>query len=151
MPMRTGDPMIAIAPPRHTRAIVRTPPLPATVRNDEPTITALAAQTPDEPPKTLDIPNHDSTRGVHTRLQTLRIHSVPSTDMTIGAVRQGVIGRVLRRVRKPTTTRAVPNHETTGRRMRMHRRHVHEPRPCMTIAHPSALIALADPLPCTSS
>ena len=151
MLMCTGDPMIVIVRPRHTRAIVRTPPLPATVRNDEPTITLIAAQTPDEPPKTLDMPSDGTTRGVHTRLQTLRIHSVPSTDMTIGAVRQGAIGRVLRRVRKPTTTQVVPNHETTGRRMRMHRRHVHEPRPGTTIAYPSALIAVADPLPCTSS
>ena len=149
--MRTGDPMIAIAPPRHTRAIVRSPPLPATVRNDELTITAIAAQTPDEPPKTLDMPSDGTTRGVHMRLRTRPIHFVPRTDMAIGAVRQGAIGRVLCRVRKATTTRAVPNHETTGRRMRLHRRHVHEPRPGTTIAYPSALIAVADPLLCTSS
>ncbi len=155
MLMRTGDPMIAIAQPWHTRAIARTPPLltvlPATVRNDEPTITAIAAQTPDEPPKTLDMPSDGTTRGVHTRLRTRPIHFLPCTDMTIGAVRQGAIGRVLRRVRKPTTTQVVPNHETTGRRMRMHRRHVHEPRSGTTIAYPSALIVVADPLPCTSS
>ena len=48
MLMRTGDPMIAIGLPRYTRAIVRTPLLPATVHNDAPTITAIAAQTPDE-------------------------------------------------------------------------------------------------------
>jgi hypothetical protein len=146
MLMRTGDPMIAIAPPRHTRAIVRSPPLPATVRNDELTITAIAAQTPDELPKTLG-----TTRGMHMRLGTRPIHFLPRTDMTIGAVSQGAIGRVLCRVRKATTTRAVPNHVTTGRRMRMHRRHVHELRPGTTIAYPSALIAVADPLPCTLS
>ena len=140
MLMRTGDPMIAIAQPRHTRAIVRTPPLPATVRNDEPTITAIAAQTPDEPPKTLDMPSDGTTRGVHTRLRTRQIHFVPRTDMTIGAVRQGAIGRVGRRVSKPTTTRAVPNHETTGRRIRRFRPQVRAVRP--------ALIAVADPLPC---
>ena len=151
MLMRTGDPMIAIARPRHTRAIVRTPPLPATVRNAEPTITAIAAQTPDEPPKTLDMPRDGTTRGVHTRLRTRPIHFVPRTDMTIGAVRQVAIGRVLRRVRKPSSTRAVPNHETTGRHIRIRRRHVHEPRAGMTIAHPWAPIAVADPLLCTSS
>ena len=85
------------------------------------------------------------------RLRARPIHFLPRTDMAIGAVRQGAIGRVLRRVRKPTTTRVVANHETTGRRMGMHRRHVHELRPGTTIAHPSALIAVADPLPCTSS
>ena len=139
MLMRTGDPMIAIAQPWHTRAIARTPPLltvlPATVRNDEPTITLIAAQTPDEPPKTLDMPSDGTTRGVHTRLRTRPIHFVPRTDMTIGAVRQGAIGRVLRRVRKPTTTRAGPNHETTGRYIRICRQ-VHEPRPGAMIAHP---------------
>ena len=151
MLMRPGDPMIAIARPPHARAIVRTPPLPATVRNDEVTITAIAAQTPDEPPKTLNIPSDGTTRGVLTRLRTRPIHILPRTDMTIGAVRHGTIGRVLRRVRKPTTTQVVPKHETTGRRMGMHRRHVHEPRPGTTIAYPSALIAVADPLLCTSS
>ena len=151
MLMRPGDPMIVIARPPHARAIVRTPPLPATVRNDEPTIMAIAAQTPDEPPKTLDMPSDGTMRGVHTRLRTRPIHFLPRTDMTIGAVRQGAIGRVLRRVRKPTTTQAVPNHETTGRRMRMHRRHVHELRSGTTIAYPSAQIAVADPLPCTLS
>ena len=138
--------MIAIARPRHTRAIVRTPPLPATVRNDEPTITAIAAQTPDEPPKTLDMPSDGTTRGVHTRLRTRPIHFVPRTDMTIGAVRQGAIGRVLRRVRKPTTTRAVPSHETTGRRIRPLRRQAHALRPGTMSRW--ALIAVADPLPC---
>jgi hypothetical protein len=150
MPMCTGDPMIAIAPPRHTRAIVRAPLPPATVRNDAPTITAIAAQTPDEPPKTLDMPSDDSTRGVHARLRTRPIHFVPRTEMTIGAVRQGAIARVLRRDRKPTTTRAGPNHETTGRRIRI-RRQVHAVRPGALIAHPWALIAVANPQLCTSS
>ena len=144
-------PMIAIARPRHTRAIVRTPHLPATVRNDEPTITAIAAQTPDEPPKTLDVPSDGTTPGMYLGLRARPVQFVPRTDMTIGAVSQGAIGRVLRRVRKATTTWAVPNHVTTGRRMRMHRRHVHELRSGTTIAYPSALIAVADPLPCTSS
>ena len=144
-------PMIAIARPRHTRAIVRTPPLPATVRNAEPTITAIAAQTPDEPPKTLDVPSDGTTRGMYLGLRARPIHFVPRTDMTIGAVRQGAIGRVLRRVRKATTTRTVPSHETTGGRIRTRRHHVHEPRAGMTIAHPWAPIAVADPLLCTSS
>ena len=85
--------------------------------------------------------------GLHAR----PIHFVPRRDMTIGAVRQGAIGRVLRRVRKATTTRAVPNREPTGRRIGIRRRLVHEPRPGTTIAYPSALIAVADPLLCTSS
>ena len=151
MLMRTGDPMIAIARPRLTRAIVRTPPLPATVRYDEPTITAIAAQTPDEPPKTLDMPSDGTTRGVHIGLRARPIHFVPRTDMTIGAVRQGAIGRVGRRVSKPTTTRAVPNHETTGRCIRPPRRQAHAVRQSTMIAYPWALIAVADPQPCTSS
>ena len=148
MLMRTGDPMIAIARPRHTRAIVRTPPLIATVRHEEPTITAIAAQTPDEPPKTLDMPSDGTTRGVHTRLRTRPIHFLPRTDMTIGAVRQGAIGRVLRRVRKAATTRTVPSHETTGRRIRRFRRQAHAVRRGMMIAYRWALIAVADPPPC---
>ena len=141
-------PMIAIARPRHTRAIVRTPPLPATVRNDEPTITAIAAQTPDEPPKTLDVPSDGTTRGMYLGLRARPIHFVPRTDMTIGAVSQGAIGRALRRVRKATTTRAVPNHKTIGRRIRTLRRQVHAVRRGTMIAYRLALIAVADPPPC---
>ena len=122
---------------------MRTPPLRAIVRNDEPTITAIAAQTPDELPKTLDMPSDGTTRGVRMRLLTRPIHFLPRTDMTIGALRQGAIGRVLRRVRQATTTRAGPNHETTGRCIRIRRRHVHEPRPGTTISCTSALIAAA--------
>ena len=140
--------MIVIALPWLSRAIVRTLLRPATMRNDEPTITLIAAQTPDEPPKTLDMPSDGTTRGVHMRLRTRPIHFVPRTDMTIGAVSQGAIGRALRRVRKATTTRAVPSHKTPGRHIRTLRRQVHAVRRGTMIAYRWARIALADPLPC---
>ena len=146
--MRNGEPMTEIAPPRQLRAIVRTPLLPATIRTDAPTITAIAARTFDERSKTQGMRSVGTTRGVHMGFRTRPIPVLPLTDMTIGGVSQGATGRVLHRVSKATTTRAVPSHETTGRRMRMHRHHVDEPRASTTIAHPWALIAVADPLPC---
>ena len=151
LPMRMGEPMTTITPPWHTRAIVRTPLLPATVHNDAPTITAIAAQTPDERSKSRGMASGGTTQGVHMRPRAPPVPFLSRIERTIGAVSQGATGRVLRRVRKPATTRAVPNHEATRRRIRTLRRHVHEPRPGTTIAYPSALIAVADPLPCTSS
>ena len=147
MLMRAGDTMIVIALPWLSRAIVRTLLRPATMRNDV-LITAIA---PDERSKNLSTSSCGTTREVHMRLRAHPTYFLPHPDMTIGVASQGVTGRVLRRVSKVTTTRAVPNHETTERRMGMHRRHVHEPRPGTTIAYPSALIAVADPLLCTSS
>ena len=116
MQMRTADPMIAIAPPRHAQAIVRTLLLPATVRNDTPRITAIAAETPDERSRTRGMLSFGTTRGEHMRLRAPRIPFLPGTDTTIGAVSQGAIGRVLRRESKATTTWAAASHETTGRR-----------------------------------
>jgi hypothetical protein len=55
---------------------------------------------------------------------------------------------VLRGVSKATTTRAVPSHETTGRRIGRFRRQVHAVRPGAMIPQPWALIAVADLLPC---
>ena len=113
--MRTADPMIVIAPPRHTRAIVRTLLLPATVRNDTPRITAMAAETPDERSRTRGMSSGGTKRGEHMHLRTPPIPFLPGTDTTIGALSQGATGRVLRRVRKATTARAAANRETTGR------------------------------------
>ena len=72
----------------------------------------------------------------------------PRTDTTIGRMNQGATGRVLRRVTKATTTRSVPNHETTGRRIRRFRRQAHAVRRGTMIASRWALIAVADPPPC---
>ncbi len=111
----TGDPMmIAIAWPRHTRAIVRTRRPPATVRIDELTIMAIAGQTPDERSKTLGTTSGGTTRGVDICLRAPPIHLLPLTDVTSGVVSQGATGRLSPRVGKATTTRAVPNHETSG-------------------------------------
>ena len=148
MPMGTGDPMIENAPPRHTRAIVRTSLPPATVRNDAPTITAIAAQTFDERPRTRGMRSGGTTQGMHMRLRAAPIPFLPCSDTPIGGTSQGATGRVLRRVTKATTTSAVPSHETTGRRIRRFRRQVHAVRPGTMIVHPWALIAVADPLPC---
>ena len=134
--MRTGDPMTAIFPPRHTRAIVRTPLLPATVHNDAPTITAIAAQTPDERSKSRGMASGGTMRGVHMRRRAAPVPFLPRTDTTIGILSQGATGRVLRRVRKTTTTRAVPNHETTRRRIRTLRCQVHAVRPGTNTARP---------------
>jgi hypothetical protein len=117
MQMRTADPMIVIAPPRHTRAIVRTLLLPATVRNDTPRITAMAAETPDERSKSPDMPSCGTTREVYMRRHAPPILFLPRTDTTIGALSQGATGRVLRRVSKATTIRAAAKHETAGRRI----------------------------------
>ena len=117
MQTRTAGPMIVIAPPRHTRAIVRTLLLPATVRNDTPRIRAIAAETPDERSRTRGMLSFGTTRGEHMRLRAPRIPFLPRTDTTIGAVSQGATGRMLRRVSKATTTRAAAKHETTGRRI----------------------------------
>ena len=146
--MRTGEPMTTITPPRHRRAIVRTPLLPATVHNDAPTITAIAAQTPDERSKSRGMASGGTTQGVHMRPRAAPVPFLPRTDTTIGGLSQGATGRVLRRVRKATTTRAVPNHKTIGRRIRTLRRQVHAVRRGTMIAHRWARIALADPLPC---
>ena len=148
MPICTGDPTIAIASPRHTRAIVRAPLPPATVHTDAPTITAIAAQTPDERSKSRGMASDGTTRGVHMRPRAAPVPFLPRTDTTIGAVSQGATGSVLRRVRKATTTRAVPNHKTIGRRIRTLRRQVHAVRRGTMIAYRWARIALADPLPC---
>ena len=146
--MRMGEPMTTMTPPRHRRAIVRTPLLPATVHNDAPTITAIAAQTPDERSKSRGMASGGTTQGVHMRPRAAPVPFLPRTDTTIGGLSQGATGRVLRRVRKATTTRAVPNHKTTGRRIRTLRRQVHAVRRGTMIAYRWARIALADPLPC---
>ena len=79
----------------------------------------------------------------------LRAHPIPFLSRTsIGAVSQGATGRVLRRGTNATTTRAVPNHETTGRRIRRFRRQAHAVRRGTMIAYRWALIAVADPPPC---
>ena len=124
MLMRTGGVMIAIAPPRYTRAIVHTPLLPATVRNDAPTMmSAIDAQTPDERSTTRGMLRSGGTmRGVDMRPRAPPIPLLPHTDTTIDTVSQGATGMALRRVSKATTTRAVPSHETTGRRIRPLRR-----------------------------
>ena len=127
--------MTAIAPPRHTRAIVRTLLLPATVRNDTPRITAIAAETPDERSRIRGMLSCGTTRGEHMRLRAPPIPFLPRTDTTIGAVSQGATGSVLRRVRKATTTRAVQNHKATGRRIRTLRRQVPAVRRGMMIAY----------------
>ncbi len=121
--MRTGGVMIAIAPPRYTRAIVRTPLLPATVRNDAPTISAIDAQTLDERSKTRGMLQSGGTaRGVDMRPHAPPIPLLPRTGTTIDTVSQGATGRVMRRVSMETTTRALPSHETTERRVRPLRR-----------------------------
>ena len=118
MRMCTGDPTIAIALPRHAQAIGHTPRLPATVHNDTPTITAIAAQTFDERSKTRGMRSGGTTRGVHMRPRAPPIPFLPRSDTTIGRMIQGATGRVLRRVSKATTTRTVPSHETTSQRIR---------------------------------
>jgi hypothetical protein len=140
MLMRTGDPMIAIGLPRYTRAIVLTSLLPATVHNDAPTITAIATQTFDERLKTRGMASGGTTRGVHMRPRAPPIPFLPRTDTPIGRMIQGATGRVLRRVTNATTARAVRSHEL--------RRQAHAVRPGTMIVSPSALIAVADPLPC---
>ena len=147
MLMRAGDTMIVIALPWLSRAIVRTLLRPATMRNDV-LITAIA---PDERSKNLSTSSCGTTREVHMRLRAHPTYFLPHPDMTIGVASQGVTGRVLRRVSKVTTTRAVPNHETTGRCIRPPRRQAHAVRQSTMIAYPWALIAVADPQPCTSS
>ena len=148
MRMPTAVPMIAIAPSRLAQAIVRTLLLPATVRNDTPRITAIAAETPDERSRIRGMLSCGTTQGEHMRLRAPQIPFLPRTDTTIGILSQGATGRVLRRVRKTTTTRAVPNHKTIGRRIRTLRRQVHAVRRGTMIAYRWARIALADPLPC---
>ena len=115
MQMRTAGPMIMVAPPRHTRAIVRALLLPATVRNDTPRIRAIAAETPDERSRTRGMLSRGTTRGERMRLRAPPIPSRPRTDTMIGALSQGATGRVLSRVSKATTVRATAKHETTGR------------------------------------
>jgi hypothetical protein len=115
MQMRTAGPMIVVAPPRHTRAIVRTLLLPATVRNDTPRIRAIAAETPDERSRTRGMLSRGTTRGERMRLRAPPIPFRPRTDTMIGALSQGATGRVLSRVSKATTVRATAKHETTGR------------------------------------
>ncbi len=151
MRMRTGDPMIVSGRTRHLVAIAHTLLLPATLRIGDQMITAIAAQTPDERSTTLDMPSGGETRGEHMRLRTRPIPVLHRIDTTTGAVSQRATGRVLRRVSKATTTRAVPNHATTGRCIRSLRRQVHAVRPEAMNACPCALIAMADPRPCISS
>jgi hypothetical protein len=146
-------PTIAIALPRHAQAIGHTPLLPATVHDDTPTITAIAAQASDERSRTLGISSGSTTQGVQMRLRAAPVPFLPRTETTIGGLSQRATSslRVLRRVRKATTTRAVPNHEVTGRRIRTLHRQVHEPRRGTMIAYRWVLIAVADPPPCRLS
>ena len=85
------------------------------------------------------------------RLRAAPVPFLPRTETTIGGLSQGATSRVLRRLGKATTTQAVPNHESTGRRIRTLHRQVHDPRRGTMIAYRWALIAVADPLPCRLS
>jgi hypothetical protein len=123
MLMRTGDAMLTIAPPRYTRAIVRTLLLLATVRHDAPTISAIDDQTPAERSRTRGMLQSGGTaRGVDMRPRAPPIPLLPRTGTTIDTVSQGTTGMALRRVSTATTTRAIPSHEITGRLIRPLRR-----------------------------
>ena len=82
------------------------------------------------------------------RLRAAPVPFLPRTETTIGGLSQGATSRVLRCLRKATITQAVPNHESTGRRIRTLRRQVHAVRRGTMIAHRWARVAVADPLPC---
>ncbi len=145
---------IAGAWPPTMRTIVRL------VRNDDSMITACAAETPDEPPKT---PGNagGGTTPVHVSLCLRPIHLLRRTGVTIGAVSQGATGKTLRRVSKATaarsmtshkaaTARAVMKYEPAIQRIRTLRCRVHAMRPGTRIVHLCqwARIAVADPPQC---
>ena len=129
-----------------------------TMPNDELTITARAAQTPDESPKTPGNTSGGPTRE-HASLCVPPIHLLRRSDVTIGAVSQGATGQTFHRVSKAATARAMTSHkagtaqavmndETAIRRIRTLRCQVHAVRPGTKTMHPWALIAVADPLQC---
>ncbi len=86
---RTVGERIAGAWPPTIRINVRT------MRNDELTITACAAKTPNEPPKTAGNTSGGTTRE-HTSLCVPPIHLLRGSDVTIGAVSQGATGKTFR-------------------------------------------------------
>ena len=154
--MRTDDPTvgdrIAGTWPPAIRIIVRT------MRNDELTITACAAQTPDEPPKT---PGNTTSGGATESMRAFvpPIQLLRRSDVTIGAVSPGATGKTSPYVSKAATARAMTSHkaataravmndEPAIRRTRTLRCQVHVVRPGTKIMHPWALIAVADPLRC---
>ena len=157
--MHTNDPTvgerIAGTWPPTIRIIVRT------MRNDELTITACAAQTPDEPPKTPGNTSGGTTRE-HTSLCVPPIRLLRRSDVTIGAVSPGATGKTFRYVSKAAnaramtshkagTARAVMNDEPAVRRTRTLRCQVHAVRLGTKIMHPWALIAVEDSLQCSMS
>ena len=154
--IRTDDPTvgerIAGALPPTIRIIVRA------MRNDELTITACAAQTPDEPPKTPGNTSGATTRE-HMSLCVHPIHLLRRNDVTMGAASQGATGMTFRYVSKAATARAMTSHKAATARAVMNdepaiqriqtlRCQVHAVRPDTKIMHPWALIAVADPLRC---
>jgi hypothetical protein len=87
------------------------------------------------------------------------IHLLRRSDVTIGAVSQGAIGKTSRCVskaataqgmtsHKAATARAVVNDEPAIRHIRTLRCQVHAVMPGAKIMHPWALTAVADPLRC---
>ena len=135
--MRTDDPTtvrrrIASAWAHTIRIIVRTLP-------DELTITACAAQTPDEPPKTLG----------NTSGGTMREHvGQDSTVKTFHRVSQAARAMTSH---KAGTAWAMINDETAIRRIRILRCQPHAMRPGTKTMHPWALIAVEDGLQCSMS
>ena len=115
------------------RIIVRT------MRNDELTITACAAQTPDEPPKTLG----------NTSGGTMREHvGQDSTVKTFHRVSQAARAMTSH---KAGTAWAMINDETAIRRIRILRCQPHAMRPGTKTMHPWALIAVEEGLQCSMS
>ena len=149
---RTVGERIAGAWPPTIRIIV------CAMRNDELTITACAAQTPDKPPKTPGNTSGGATRE-HTSLCVPPIQLLRRSDVTIGAVSQGATGKTFRYVSKAATARVMASHkaataraamndEPAIRRIRTLRCQLHAVRLGTETMHLWELIAVADPLRC---
>ena len=154
--MRTDEPTVGGRITRTWPPTMRTIVRP--VRNDESMITACAAETPDEPPKT---PRNagGGTTPEHVSLCVRPIHLLRRTGVTISAVSQGATGKTLRRVSKATAARGMTSHKAATARavmkyepaiqcIRILRCRVHAMRPGTRIVHLWAQIAVADPPQC---